>query len=548
MTATARVDDYRGIYFREVKPYEEMVDKWVHCEGAEEVEFSRYSIVETAVYSSDWERKAVGTALWSVSDVSQYPYVKASILGASDKAYYYYYAAAPSDPPPPELQDADKCEDFFLHFCTSTECDDSWIEHDVDKEEYVHCYAWRVVSNATAKKKLKEWGITPPHSSWFDKAYQANYRHRASYNKVEDKLSDVCPLGDIQAVIDKSSTALVPMAKKKGGKKSDGKVVPKASEAVGSAKKRKKRQEVSTESATKGGRSREEPPPAVLDAELERLRSAVAGRAERAGLDADASPGPSILKKRHKGTGSLNKPSTERPLAEAPGAAEEEGPEEAPSPKKKAADVLAERASQHAEKRGAKAAASEEKELTGVDVLGKLLRKVAGVDSEDLDDSLDSSEQKRMAYRKLAQSNPGVLLQRLLRLMREQVCSLSGEGEDEDALAPVAMRFYLAVFLPNHRELGEPELREIRTLCEALDGLLRGRTLETADLLAMRLKAAMLAAQEGMWQVARHLELLPPMQKHLPLNQEEETLIRRVEAGDLKLRDLVQKIKKGKSD
>ena len=125
---------------------------------------------------------------------------------------------------------------------------------------------------------------------------------------------------------------------------------------------------------------------------------------------------------------------------------------------------------------------------------------------------------------------------------------MSGDGEEEDPLSPVAMRFFLTVFLPNHRDMGEPELREIRTLCEALDGLLRGRTLETGDLLAMRLKAAMLAAQEGSWQIARHLELLPPMQKHLPLNQEEETLIRKVEAGELKLRDLFLKIKKGKTD
>ena len=168
-----------------------MVDRWVHCEGSEEVEFSRYSIVETAIYSSDWERKALGTALWSVSDVSQFPYVKANILGASDKSYYWYYC---TDPSPAEYSPGDKAGEFFLHFCSSTECDDSWIEHDVEMEEYVHCYAWRVVSNATAKRKLKEWDISPPHSSWFDKAYQANYRHRVSYQAVEDKLGEILVL------------------------------------------------------------------------------------------------------------------------------------------------------------------------------------------------------------------------------------------------------------------------------------------------------------------------------------------------------------------
>ena len=147
-----------------------------------------------------------------------------------------------------------------------------------------------------------------------------------------------------------------------------------------------------------------------------------------------------------------------------------------------------------------------------------------------------------MLYRKLAKSKPGVLLIRLLKLMREQVSSLSGI-EEEDALAPVCMRFYLSVFLPNYRTLDEVVLREIRTLCEALDGLLKGQILEVGDLLAMRLKAVMLASQEGSWAVAKHLELLPPTSKHLPIDHEEEMLIKQVEAGELKVRALVAKLK-----
>ena len=80
-------------------------------------------------------------------------------------------------------------------------------------------------------------------------------------------------------------------------------------------------------------------------------------------------------------------------------------------------------------------------------------------------------------------------------------------------------------------------------MAEALDSLLRGKTLEACDILAMRLKAAMLAAEEKSWQVAKHLELLPPMTRHLPISQEEESLIRRVEAGEIKVRELVTKIK-----
>ena len=106
------------------------------------------------------------------------------------------------------------------------------------------------------------------------------------------------------------------------------------------------------------------------------------------------------------------------------------------------------------------------------------------------------------------------------------------------------MRYFLSIFLPNYRTLDESVLREVRTLCEAIDGLLRGKTMEVGDLLAMRLKAVMLASQEGSWQVAKHLELLPPTSKNLPVSHEEEMLIRKVESGELKLRDLVERIKK----
>ena len=145
-----------------------MVDKWVSADADVEVEFSKYSIIETAVLSSDWNRKPVGTALWSISDVTQYPFCKANIIGCSDKAYFIYYSG---DPPPAEWKNADRVQgDFYLHFCSSTDCDDSHIEHEIQDEEYIHVAAWRVVSNSTAKELLKKWGQQPPHSSWFEKA------------------------------------------------------------------------------------------------------------------------------------------------------------------------------------------------------------------------------------------------------------------------------------------------------------------------------------------------------------------------------------------
>ena len=49
------------------------------------------------------------------------------------------------------------------------------------------------------------------------------------------------------------------------------------------------------------------------------------------------------------------------------------------------------------------------------------------------------------------------------------------------------------------------------------------------------------------WSVAKHLELLPPLQKNLPISQDEEMLLRKVQAGEMKIEELIAKIKKGQT-
>ncbi len=162
--------------------------------------------------------------------------------------------------------------------------------------------------------------------------------------------------------------------------------------------------------------------------------------------------------------------------------------------------------------------------------------------SEEGDDEISSKlETKRTLLRKIAKQKPGYLLTKALQGMREQVTSMTGE-DGSDPYEPVCLRYFLSVFLPNHRELPEPTLREVRTLAEAVDGLLRGKTVEVGDLLAQRLKASMIAAQEGSWNSARWLELLPEVQRSIAVSNEEERMIRTVEAGDMKLRALMEKL------
>ena len=162
--------------------------------------------------------------------------------------------------------------------------------------------------------------------------------------------------------------------------------------------------------------------------------------------------------------------------------------------------------------------------------------------SEEANDELSSKlETKRTLLRKIAKQKPGYLLTRALQGMREQVTSMTGE-DSSDPYEPICLRYFLSVFLPNHRELPEPTLREVRTLAEAVDGLLRGRTVEVGDLLAQRLKASMIAAQDGSWNSAKWLELLPEVQRSIAVSNDEERMIRAVEAGDLKLKALMEKV------
>ena len=51
--------------------------------------------------------------------------------------------------------------------------------------------------------------------------------------------------------------------------------------------------------------------------------------------------------------------------------------------------------------------------------------------------------------------------------------------------------------------------REIRTLAASLDLISRGKIFAAGDFLMQRLKAVEMAAQDGHWRAATHMELLP---------------------------------------
>ncbi len=53
------------------------------------------------------------------------------------------------------------------------------------------------------------------------------------------------------------------------------------------------------------------------------------------------------------------------------------------------------------------------------------------------------------------------------------------------------------------------EMREMRTLAEALDAIIRGEPAKAGDLLMQRFRATEMPVSDGHWTLAQHLELIP---------------------------------------
>lgn len=85
--------------------------------------------------------------------------------------------------------------------------------------------------------------------------------------------------------------------------------------------------------------------------------------------------------------------------------------------------------------------------------------------------------------------------------------------------------------------------RELTTLGVTLDHLLAGRLPQATDTLMQRLKALEASLQEGGWQVAKHLEIIPPSAASL-MREEEGELATKNELRSLKLKDAVSKMQK----
>jgi hypothetical protein len=166
-----------------------------------------------------------------------------------------------------------------------------------------------------------------------------------------------------------------------------------------------------------------------------------------------------------------------------------------------------------------------------------------GLDALDDEDKAwgSSIENKRALFRQIARTRPGELTTRGLETLRGYMSSLGGGNISGDPSAPIVLHYLLTIFFAQHppQSLGEETARELRTLAEALDGLLKGEVIQVLDLLMQRFKATTLAAVEGSTRASRWLELIPTSTE-MVASPEELEVAKRAEAGELKLKALVK--------
>jgi hypothetical protein len=151
---------------------------------------------------------------------------------------------------------------------------------------------------------------------------------------------------------------------------------------------------------------------------------------------------------------------------------------------------------------------------------------------------------RRMAFERIARESPGKLTILGLEHMMEFLEIHLGE-EQGKLLRPIVLRYLFSGYIPNHpvNPIGESAFRELRTLAESLDHILRGNSLCALDMLTLRFKAITVAIKDHGWRSARWLEWFPTDTIGAAITVAEDELTRQVESVELKIRELVSKLK-----
>ena len=133
------------------------------------------------------------------------------------------------------------------------------------------------------------------------------------------------------------------------------------------------------------------------------------------------------------------------------------------------------------------------------------------VESSSSDEGLGREDESKV--RRTGATKPGALLCSGLIMMHRHLGRQVEDCEEVDAVRANGLAgVYLATALKPSvgSKLNVKTLRELQSLAEAVDLLMRGRVASAGDVLIQRFRAVEAAAlEEGRWSVARHLEVLP---------------------------------------
>ena len=104
----------------------------------------------------------------------------------------------------------------------------------------------------------------------------------------------------------------------------------------------------------------------------------------------------------------------------------------------------------------------------------------------------------------------------------------------------VVLKYLLTTFIPQNpvKTIGVDMFRQLRTLAEAMDALIEGRTPAALDLLMQRFKACQLSLQDRSWSAAKWLELIPPTEGQTAVSAADEELAQQITLAELRLSKL----------
>ena len=156
---------------------------------------------------------------------------------------------------------------------------------------------------------------------------------------------------------------------------------------------------------------------------------------------------------------------------------------------------------------------------------------------------------RRMVFRRIAREQPGKLSLQTIHDLRVKL-EASDVVIPDDEYAPIFLRYLLQVYTVHNPvdTIGPSAHRELRHYAEIADGLMRGNLAQVLDLTTQAFKAKMLALEDGNWDTARWLQLIPEDTSASSVPESDVETARRIQAAKMKELEREQRVKKGSSE